>query len=127
MKNDDMKKHTHALVGRVNSTLIDYAKNVIKLSTMCQGQSETLSLSYGEEGPYCAEIPDAEFTDISIICDLSNEGVFFFDLVKVGNLEEALDAFALACSGLVKEIGRDEAAEDKEEDNEEDNDHIGDD
>jgi hypothetical protein len=96
----------HELADVTGSLLETFAKNVHKLFALEHGDTAYLSLEY--------ESPDGMTEDVFIVVerDVDDKGTFIFNEVPVGDLNEAMQFYALSCAQLIKQAGADEVAAD---------------
>lgn len=104
------EKYTHALNEQTASSLVDFAKGLKKLFELSPNEDCRLFISY-DDAPV-----GTEHTEALAHAERDDEGDYFFNGDRIGNLDQAVRVYALMCSGVIKAVAADERREDYFED-----------
>lgn len=100
--------YTHDLVDATAQLLQKYAHNIRKLVRLEHGDRISISVDYEKVNGEVAQVLVSVFRD--------EDGDFFFNEYLVGDLNGAMQFYAVACSPVIKEAALDEHGADRLED-----------
>jgi hypothetical protein len=101
-------QYTHELVDATAQLMNAYAHNIRKLVRLEHGERITLSVDYEKINGAASQVLVIVFRD--------ENGDYFFNEHLAGDLNEALEFYAMACAPVVKEVAVDEHGADRLED-----------
>lgn len=102
-----LEKYTHARADQTARALTDFSKSLIKLASLKFGYNCVLRLEYNE-APY-----GTANTEVIVFVERDEDGSYFFNNVKIDDLDEAIRIWSLACADVFKPIASDEKREDE--------------
>jgi hypothetical protein len=105
-----MDQYTHDLTDRTASALDDFSKGLMKIFCLRPGKTCNVIISY-DDAP-----PGTRHTEAMAYVELNEDGVYFFNDVEIGDIEQAIHVYSMMCAEVVKSIASDEKREDYFED-----------
>lgn len=100
--------YTHDLVDATAQLMEEYAHNIRKLVRLEHGDRITISVEYEKVNGASSQVLAIVFRD--------EDGDFFFNEHLVGDLNAAMEFYAMACAPVIKEAAIDEHGADRLED-----------
>lgn len=104
-------RYSHSLADRTAIALVDFSTGVLQLSAIMPDASCNLILAYDDK-PNRSTTP----TEVFVYVVRNNDGAYFFNGVEVGDLNQAIQIYAMMCVEIIKSVATDEGREDYFED-----------
>lgn len=105
-----MNQYTHNLTDRTALALAEFSKGLLKISTLRPGKTCSVIMSY-DDAP-----AGALNTEALAYVELDEDGLYSFNTVEIGDLEQVIPIYSMMCAEVIKSIAVDEKREDYFED-----------